>query len=226
MRMSFWLLVLLWVLSVMARAIVAIRTFQHAGLAINYYWGTKFFFVFNLVEFLLLIFLGAAAYTRDRSNTRPWPKIGLLALFASIGIHFATMETVIGYLERITIADERHIVDWSYYPQVYEDREGHQELHIRLNMPGYRPYFSERREGDVSVFVEKATSAKVLSPYNFPQAEADPYASECIMRRCRFYKNGAWYVVNYPRGHATEGMLEELQIEIPALFDSFIKPRG
>ncbi|WP_339766464.1 hypothetical protein [uncultured Pseudosulfitobacter sp.] len=226
MRMSFWLLVLLWVLSVIARAIVAIRTFQHVGLATNYYWGTKFFLGYILVELFLLLCLGAAAYARDRGKMWPWPKIGLLALFASIGLHFATMETAIGFLERFTITGERHIVDWSYNPHVYDDRKGHQALHIRLKMPGYRPIYSERREGDASVFVEKATSAKVLAPYNFPQAEADPYAAECIMGTCRFYKDGAWYVIDYPHGHSTEGMLEELQIEIPALFDSFIKPRG
>ena len=231
MRVIFWFLIVLWLVSIAGRLALTFSTFEYHSDLIRAYWGTRFFGAHILVEAVILTMLGSAVHTHIHSPLPSWASKGFWIFFAFVTVHFVTLNYEIGYKEQATIANQKHVVNWTYSPSVHREFRDINSLKIDAIFPGYLPWHTDERPPRyLRLRITKADSPQAINSSVFQRASFYPDEAECVSKRpnryCRFTHNKAWYVIH----HQTFGRkmfqpfpsLEEFQIEIPKLFDTFL----
>ena len=147
--------------------------------------------------------------------------LGFGLIIALPVLHYMSTSWEIGHTVQADIDGRRHDVDWEYSP-LFDSMRG--TLELRLIYPGYLPLETDRTTNQLRLRVQKSERPywnKTI--FGFDADEARRECTETGSRRyCRFFYGGAWYWVQHQRSDDdSEPPLEELVIEIPALFERF-----
>ncbi|MBS9715627.1 hypothetical protein ACFFUT_03310 [Pseudohalocynthiibacter aestuariivivens] len=142
-----------------------------------------------------------------------------------------TLRLEIGYRERITIADQMHVVDWVYSPSGRGNFSSKRGLRIEVILPGYRPIHGERPPVYLRLNLAKGDNPWLMNNHLLSKEPVGPDEAVCVEdivnRYCRFATGGAWYIAHHQVSSGVKEhlypSLDQLRSEVSALFDTFIE---
>ncbi|WP_299567712.1 hypothetical protein [uncultured Sulfitobacter sp.] len=235
----YWVLILIWVLSIASRFFfvdVDIDGFRYqAWLTGEHYrdlahgvWGLQYFGLHILAELCVVIWVASALNNRIDKAKKHSLLLPLFGLIVLVGIHTSSFRWDSGYILQANISGDKHVVPWRYAPYLQYAQTGKPQLKISLELPGYHAKHGQRppRENSLLLRVIKSKDTSIFERPR-PSIEKATCIKEIANRYCGFSSDGFAYLVHHRTGRPGSihlyPTLEDLQQEIPLVFDSFIK---